>query len=63
MRKKLVAALLAGTLLLPGLAVAKPGAVGTPAADFSLQEYPYGPMHTLNEHQGEVVLLFMIGYG
>lgn len=42
---------------------AGPGDPGTVAADFALQEFPAGPIHTLSQHQGEVVLLFMVGYG
>ncbi len=43
--------------------MAKPGAVGTPALDFSLEAFHTGTTHTLSGHQGEVVLLFVIGYG
>ena len=46
--------------------------MGTPAADFYLQEYlpfdidyggfPPGPYHTLSQYSGKVVMLFVIGY-
>ena len=44
-------------------AFAGPGDVGTQAAEFALPEFPAGQIHTLGQHQGEVVLLFIIGYG
>ena len=46
-----------------GVAGPGPGDPGSVAADFALQEFPTGQIHTLSEHQGEVVLLFIIGYG
>ncbi|PJA76095.1 hypothetical protein CO151_03975 [bacterium CG_4_9_14_3_um_filter_65_15] len=59
MRLLLVACLAANA----AIAFAGPGDPGTPAADFALQEFPAGPIHTLSQHHGEVVLLFMVGYG
>jgi len=53
----------AGFLAAAALAQAAPGDVGTPAADFSLPEFGSGETHTLSQHQGEVVMLFIIGYG
>jgi len=38
------------------------GEVGTPAADFDLQVLG-GGTETLSQHEGEVVVLFMLGYG
>ncbi len=65
MHKVLVAASLAAIISASASmpALAKPGAVGTPALDFALEEFHTGTIHTLSEHQGEVVLLFVIGYG
>ncbi len=48
----------AGALAGPG-----PGDPGTVAADFALTEFPGTTIHTLSEHQGQVVMLFIIGYG
>ncbi|HPF71452.1 MAG TPA: redoxin domain-containing protein [Candidatus Krumholzibacteria bacterium] len=39
-----------------------PGAVGSQAWDFSLQDLQ-GQTHTLSSHRGQVVLLFIVGYG
>jgi len=49
-------------LVLTGAATAQPGTVGTPAADFSLQDI-LDDWYTLSEHQGEVVVLNMMGWG
>jgi hypothetical protein len=43
----------------PAMAV---GQVGEPAADFTLESSTY-QTHTLSDYLGEVVLLFMVGYG
>ncbi len=58
------AALAAAVLTLAGAAAAAPGPgeVHAPAADFSLQDLD-GVTHTLSAHRGEVVLLFIVGYG
>ena len=48
-------------LLFAGPALAAPGDVGTPAADFNLQVFG-GGTQTLSEHAGKVVLLFIVGY-
>ncbi len=66
MRRLLTPTVIAAVLL--GLVTAAwaapgPGDPGTEATDFNLQEYPSGPFHTLTQHRGQVVLLFMIGYG
>lgn len=53
----------AGFLAATTLGQAAPGDVGTPAADFALPEFGTGETHTLSRHQGEVVMLFIIGYG
>ncbi len=55
--------LAAGFLAAAAIAQAAQGDVGTPAADFSLPEFGSGGFHTLSQHQGEVVMLFIIGYG
>ncbi len=47
-------------LLIAGNAAAT-GQVGESAADFTLNAST-GESHTLSDHQGEVVLLFMMGY-
>lgn len=49
-------------ILLASVALAGPGDVGTPAADFSLPVFG-GGTQTLSQHSGKVVLLFIIGYG
>jgi hypothetical protein len=38
------------------------GQVGEPGADFTLQDSNPGDWHTLSDYQGNVVILFMIGY-
>lgn len=43
-------------------AAAQPGAVGTLAADFNLEELT-GGYRSLGQHRGEVVFLAIIGYG
>lgn len=48
-------------LLLP-LQVWATGQVGEPGADFTLQDSNPGDWHTLSDYQGNVVILFMIGY-
>ena len=48
--------------LTAGTALAAPGDVGTPAADFNLQVFG-GGTQTLSEHSGKVVMLFIVGYG
>jgi hypothetical protein len=48
-------------ILCAGTALAAPGDVGTPAADFNLQVYG-GGTQSLNELSGKVVMLFIIGY-
>jgi len=48
-------------LLLP-LQVWATGQVGEPGADFTLQDSHPGDWHTLSDYQGNVVILFMIGY-
>ena len=51
------------TLLLLATQVHATGQVGEPAADFTLQDSNPGDWHTLlSDHEGEVVVLFMIGY-
>jgi gamma-glutamyl:cysteine ligase YbdK (ATP-grasp superfamily) len=54
-----VAALLAAA---PAVARTAAGQVGAPAADFTLEAYG-GGTHTLSDHAGKVVLLFVVGYG
>ncbi len=49
-------------ILISSTALAGPGDVGTPAADFSLPVWG-GGTQTLSQHSGKVVLLFIIGYG
>ncbi len=44
------------------VAASSPGDVGTPAADFALQDID-DVTHILSDQQGKVVLLFMIGWG
>jgi len=58
------AALAAAALAVAAPAAARPGPgqVGAAAADFSLQDL-HGAIHTLSAHRGEVVLLFIVGYG
>ena len=46
----------------PARAVAGPGDVGTMAADFNLLQYG-GGSRSLSEHSGQVVMLFIMGYG
>jgi cytochrome oxidase Cu insertion factor (SCO1/SenC/PrrC family) len=65
-RRRTVAAMtcvaaMAGLLVLAGLAMAT-GQVGEPAADFTLID-TQGTSHTLSNCQGQVVILFMVGYG
>ncbi len=61
-RNACLGALLFVTLLVqPALAGLVAG-VGKPAPDFTLTAQ-YGGPHTLSDHQGQVVLLMMIGYG
>ena len=51
------------TLLLLATQVHATGQVGEPAADFTLQDSNPGDWHTLlSDYEGEVVVLFMIGY-
>ena len=49
-------------ILLTPLAAFAAGQVGEPAADFNLYD-TNGVNHILSDHQGEVVYLFMVGYG
>ena len=49
-------------LLLAPLTVQAAGQVGEPAADFNLNDTT-GVNHVLSNHLGEVVYLFMVGYG
>jgi hypothetical protein len=48
-------------LLLPIQTLAA-GQVGEPGADFTLQDSNPGDWHTLSDYQGNVIILFMIGY-
>jgi len=48
--------------LIGGMALAAPGDVGTPAADFNLQVFG-GGTQSLSQNSGKVVMLFVIGYG
>ena len=59
-RRALTALFLFGAL--SGSALAAPGDVGTPAANFNLQAFG-GGSHQLSAYQGQVVVLFIIGYG
>lgn len=45
-----------------GAALAAPGDVGTPAADFNLQVFG-GGTQSLSQNSGKVVMLFVVGYG
>ncbi len=50
--------------LIPTLALAQPGAVGTHAPDFNLPVFGgAGSTMTLSQYSGKVVVLFIIGYG
>lgn len=60
--KNLARSTLAVLALSAAAALAAPGDVGTPAADFDLAELG-GGTHTLSEHLGQVVFLAVIGYG
>jgi hypothetical protein len=48
--------------LLTGSALAAAGEVGTPAGDYSL-EMLEGGTYTLSEQSGQVVMMFVIGFG
>jgi hypothetical protein len=54
------AALLA--VLLPAAAARAVGQIGEPAGDFSLMD-SQGQMHSLHQYDGQVLFLFMAGYG
>ena len=56
------AVLLAGALAVAAPAAAQPGAVGTLAQGFNLEELG-GGYHSLIQHRGEVIFLAIIGYG
>lgn len=60
-RSALGGALIAATLLLAAPA-AHAGQIGKPAPDFTLTD-TQGVQQTLSDHLGEVVYLFMVGYG
>jgi len=63
-RFPLIRLLLICLTVVPTLAVAQPGAVGTPAADFNLPVFGGGgSTMTLSQYSGKVVVLFIIGYG
>lgn len=53
---------LAAGLVATAVAAPGPGDVGTPAAEFTLQDTS-GQTHTLSGQRGKVVLLAIVGYG
>ena len=57
----LLSALLMVTML-AGNALAASGDVGTPAPDYSLDTFG-GGFYTLSEQSGQVVIMFVIGFG
>ena len=57
----LAVSLVAAVLLSAGTALAV-GQVGEPAADFNLQDTG-GTFHSPNDYLGQVLLIFMMGYG
>lgn len=64
MRKSLVrfmALSIVMLLMIPGLVFAS-GEVGTPAPDFDLMAHG-GGSHNLSQYLGQVLALFIIGYG
>jgi len=62
-RRTVLAGFLLVTLMTLGVNQASAtGQVGEPAADFTLQDSNPGNWHTLSDYQGEVVVLFMMGY-
>jgi len=62
-RKKTGLLLVLGLLVsLTGNAFAAAGDVGTPAADYTLDVFG-GGTYTLSEQAGQVVMMFVIGFG
>ncbi len=57
----LMLALMMATML-AGSAQAASGDVGTPALDYSLETFG-GGNYTLSEQSGQVVIMFVIGFG
>ena len=53
---------LAAGLVATAVAAPGPGDVGTPAAEFTLQDTS-GQTHTLGGQRGKVVMLAIVGYG
>ena len=62
MRTWIATLALAAGLVAAAVAAPGPGDVGTPAAEFALQDTA-GETHTLSGQRGKVVMLAIVGYG